>query len=175
MKMIRRTVFLLTAALLLVVRPAATLSAEPSTAQGVKAPAFSGITLDGKRISSASLAGKPYIVNFFASWCPPCRHEIPDMVALQKVYAPKGFTFIGVAVSDSEPAIRAFVSKAGISYPVMMGDEKTVGAFSGHVRGGMRSIPTSFVVNSSGRITEVITGARSRDEFEEKILQSFKK
>lgn len=169
MKSIRRTLFLLAAALLLLVRPGAELSAAPQA----KAPAFSGVALDGSRISSTSLAGKPYIVNFFASWCPPCRHEIPDMVALQKKYAAKGFTFIGVAVSDSPESIKAFVTKAGINYPVMMGDDRTVGAFNGYVRGGIRSIPTSFVVNSRGEIAEVITGARSLQAFEEMIQNAF--
>ncbi|TCD48218.1 TlpA disulfide reductase family protein [Chlorobium sp. N1] len=173
MKIIRSTLFLFAAALLFLVRPEPAQSAMPRAAALAKAPAFSGVALDGRAISSAALAGKPYIVNFFASWCPPCRHEIPDMVALQKKYAAKGFTFIGVAVSDSEPSIRAFAAKAGINYPVMMGDDKVIGAFSGHVRGGIRSIPTSFVVNSRGEITEVITGARSLEAFEEKIGNAF--
>jgi len=141
-----------------------TLSAASPAASAARVPAFSATTLDGRTVSSANLAGKIYIVNFFASWCPPCRAEIPDMVELQKVYASKGFTFVGIAVSDSEPNIRDFVRRSGISYPVVVDNGAVASAFSPLVSGGLRSIPTSFVVNASVRITMI---------FNHNILSSF--
>ena len=139
------------------------------------APDFSAVTLDGKTVTSKQLAGMACIVNFFASWCPPCRAEIPDMVALQSKYGRQGFTFIGVAVNETEPAISAFVSKNKINYPVVMVDDKLKDSFSAYVAGGLSAIPTSFVINSSGRITQVITGARSRAVFEKVIVDALRK
>ena len=139
------------------------------------APSFTAVTLDGKAVKSNQLAGKAYIVNFFASWCPPCRSEIPDMVALQTKYGSKGFTFIGVAVNERESAIRTFITNNKISYPVVMVDDKLMGAFSRYVAGGISAIPTSFVVNSSGRISSVITGARSKEVFEKIIVDALRK
>lgn len=139
------------------------------------APVFSAVSMDGKSVGSSGLAGKAYIVNFFASWCPPCRAEIPDMVSLQNQYRSKGFTFIGVAVNETVPSISAFIKNNRISYPVVMADEQLVNSFGRYAEGGIRVIPTSFVVNSSGRITQVITGPRSRDAFEKIILDALRK
>ncbi|MEI7787976.1 MAG: TlpA disulfide reductase family protein [Chlorobiaceae bacterium] len=151
------------------------LSAVPSAETPPPVPAFSVVSLDGKTVGSANLTGTTYIVNFFASWCPPCRSEIPDMVVLQNQYGRKGFTFIGVAVNETEPTIREFIKKNKINYPVVMANEQIVNAFSRYVDGGIRAIPTSFVVNSSGKISQVITGARSKEVFEKIILDAQKK
>lgn len=158
-------------ALLLAVMPACAPAASSGSAAPA-APTFALRTLDGDALGSATLSGKAYIVNFFASWCPPCRAEIPDMVALQKKYGPKGFSFIGVAVSDSEVNIREFVRRSGIDYPVAMADQGVVSAFAPFVAGGLRSIPTSFVVDRKGRIIHVVAGARSGEVFEEMILEA---
>jgi len=139
------------------------------------APSFSAVALEGKPVASNELAGKAYIVNFFASWCPPCRAEIPDMVALQTKYARKGFTFIGVAVNETEPTMRAFIKKNKINYPVVMVDDKLMGSFNPLVDGGVRAIPTSFVINASGNVTQVITGGRSKAVLEKIILESLGK
>lgn len=139
------------------------------------APSFASRSLDGQVVASTQFAGKVYIVNFFASWCPPCRAEIPDMVALQERYGRKGFTFIGVAVNETEPAIRDFIAKNRMDYPVVMADDKIVSAFSRYVAGGLSAIPTSFVVNSSGHMTQVITGGRSKEDFEKIIVDALGK
>ncbi len=152
------------------------LSFQPSPSAALPlAPPFAARTLDGKAVGSAQLAGKAYIVNFFASWCPPCRSEIPDMVLLQKKYESKGFTFIGVAVNENVTDMRAFITKNQIGYPVFMSDDKIVSAFSRYVAGGLTGIPTSFVVNTSGRITLIITGGRSKEAFEKIIVDALKK
>ena len=175
MKMARKSAKVWMVSFLWLIGVPGTSFAAPSSGQYPVAPAFSAVTLDAKSVGSAKLAGKPFIINFFASWCPPCRAEIPDMVALQNQYASKGFTFIGVAVSDNQETIRSFASDNHITYPVVMGDDKLVAAFSRYVDGGMQGIPTSFVVNSSGRITRIITGGRSREVFEKIIVDLLKK
>ena len=175
MKMVRYSVRTLMVACCLLTGVTMKLLAS-SPAEGVPpAPAFSVVSLDGKTVGSANLVGTTYIINFFASWCPPCRSEIPDMVALQNQFGRKGFTFIGVAVNETEPTIREFIKKNRITYPVVMANEPIVNAFSRYVDGGIRAIPTSFVVNSSGRITQVITGARSKEVFEKIIFENLRK
>ena len=139
------------------------------------APRFVAISLDGKPVTSSQLLGKAYIVNFFASWCPPCRSEIPDMVQLQSKYGRQGFTFIGVAVNETVPSIRNFITSNKITYPVVMADDQLVNSFGRYVEGGVRAIPTSFVVNTSGRISLVITGARSKKVFEKIIVEALRK
>jgi peroxiredoxin len=168
---VRRSLLLVSVlALLFSVREAVAVEARQAGLPG--APAFSATGIDGKTVSSRQLAGKAYIVNFFASWCPPCRAEIPDMVALQKAYKVKGFTFIGVAMSDEENTVRSFMKSSGINYPVLMGNQQIVSSFGRYVEGGMRSIPTTFVVNRSGQITQVISGARGKAVFEKIILDA---
>lgn len=175
MKMPRYSVRVVMACCFLWIALTGSLFAAPAAEGPPPVPAFSVVALDGKAVGSANLTGTTYIVNFFASWCPPCRSEIPDMVALQNQYGRKGFTFVGVAVNETEPAIREFIKKNKIIYPVVMANEQIVNAFSRYVDGGIRAIPTSFVVNSSGRITQVITGARSKEVFEKIILDTVRK
>jgi thiol-disulfide isomerase/thioredoxin len=175
MNMIRSFLKVLSAALLLLVCNAGSLSAAAGSGQNLSAPVFSAVSLDGKQTGTSALAGKAYIINFFASWCPPCKGEIPDMVSLQNQYVKKGFTFVGVAVSDTEPTIRNFARQNRISYPVVMGNEEIIKAFSRYVDGGIRGIPTSFVVNSSGKITRIIVGAVTREDFEKMILEALGK
>lgn len=135
----------------------------------VKAPAFSAVTIDGKAVSSADLKGKAYIVNFFATWCPPCRAEIPDMVAVQKAWASRGFTFIGIAVNETEPSVRSFMKSNGITYPVVMATPALVATYNRYVNGGISGIPTSLIVDASGNLTGVIVGPRDRAAFEQII------
>ena len=164
---------LIVSALFLVGVPWMVFSAQQSGISPL-APDFAAVSLDGKPIGKAQLVGKPYVVNFFASWCPPCRSEIPDMVSLQNQYSSKGFTFIGVAVNESEQAIRDFISSNHISYPVVMATPQLRSAFGRYVDGGIRGIPTSFVVNTSGRITRIITGSMSKGDFEKLILEALR-
>jgi thiol-disulfide isomerase/thioredoxin len=149
--------------------------ARPAMAAPVKAPAFTAVTIDGKQISSASLNGKAYIVNFFATWCPPCRAEIPDMVAIQKIWAPRGFTFIGIAVNETEPAVKGFMKSNGINYPVVMATPALVSSFNSYVEGGISGIPTTFVVDANGNIATVFIGPRSREAFDQVIKASVAK
>lgn len=138
------------------------------------APAFSGLTVDGKPFSSSSLKGKAYIVNFFASWCPPCRSEIPDMVQVQKAFASKGFTFVGIAVNERPESVKGFMKSNGVTWPVLMATPDIIRSYSDLVDGGITGIPTSFVVDTSGKVTGVIVGPRSKEMFEQIIRTSLK-
>ncbi|MBV5319840.1 MAG: TlpA family protein disulfide reductase [Chlorobium phaeobacteroides] len=148
-------------------------AAQPGTQYPV-APSFSVTGIDNRTITSQSLAGKVYIVNFFASWCPPCRAEIPAMIALQKAYKAKGFTFVGLAVNESGSTIRKFSLANGINYPVALADSKIIADYGRFIDGGIRAIPTSFIVDKSGRVVGIISGARDKAYFEAVILDLLK-
>ena len=130
---------------------------------------FSARTLGGEVVTSSQLAGKPYIVNFFASWCPPCRRELPDMVLLQQKYRKQGFTFVGIAFHDNAANLQDFLWEQGIDYPVVLSDTVLAEEFRHFIPGGVRAIPVSFVVDRNGRVIRVLQGAQSRVVFEEMI------
>jgi thiol-disulfide isomerase/thioredoxin len=140
-----------------------------AVAATVPAPSFSGVTVDGKSFSSSSLKGKAYIVNFFASWCPPCRSEIPDMVQVQRTWESRGFTFVGIAVNEKVPNVKNFMRQNGMTWPVLMATPELIRAFNGYIDGGINGIPTTFVIDASGRLTNVIVGPRSKAEFDQLV------
>jgi thiol-disulfide isomerase/thioredoxin len=106
---------------------------------------------DGKPVSlDALLAGhKAVLVNFWATWCPPCREEIPDLIRLQKQYGDKGFTIVGVDVGESAKRVSAFGAKMGMNYPLLL-DPENAAAESYKVVG----IPTSLLIDKNGKVLE---------------------
>uniref|UniRef100_Q3AP99 Thiol:disulfide interchange protein, thioredoxin family n=1 Tax=Chlorobium chlorochromatii (strain CaD3) TaxID=340177 RepID=Q3AP99_CHLCH len=155
-----------------------TLNAAPPTAKqsvkGATAPTFTAKSVQGHIVSSQQLAGKPYIVNFFGSWCPYCRKEIPDMIALQERYKAQGFTFIGAAYQDNENAMPDFIWEHNINYPVIMADSKIINSFAPYIAGGIRSVPLLFAIGRDGKIVAVEPGAQTREDLEkliQKLLQ----
>ena len=117
------------------------------------APDFALKSLDGKPIALAAFRGKVVFLNFWATWCGPCRAEIPDLIALQSRYKDR-LQIIGLDVDDDDPAeIQKFISDTGIQYPVAMA--------SGDVRaeyGGIPALPTSFVLDTEGRVVQKHVG-----------------
>lgn len=139
-----------------------------------KAPDFKLQTIDGKQLRLSDYKGKAVILNFWATWCPPCRAEIPDMIELQKKYSSKKFSFIGVVVNDDVEKVQRFVKEKGINYPVAMGDDATASAYGQFIEGGMRGIPTSFVINAKGEILGYFVGGQEKATFEEAIQKALK-
>ncbi len=118
-----------------------------------------------KRSKLSDFKGKVVVLNFWATWCPPCRREIPDFVALQKQYADKGLVIIGVSLDeDGAAVVKPFASKMGINYPVVMGDQKTAAAY-----GGIQVVPTTFIFDKSGKIAAQHEGGADRATFEAEI------
>ncbi len=143
---------------------------------GKKAPDFTLTTIDGKSLKLSDYKGKGVIVNFWATWCPPCRAEIPDMIELQKEYESKGFSFIGIAVGDEEEKVKAFAQAQKMNYPVAMGSRELAASYGKLTKEGtIRGIPTSFVINGKGEILDYFVGARDKATFAEAIKKAIAK
>lgn len=134
-------------------------------AAGDAMPSFSlSSALDGKTISSDDFKGKALLVTFFATWCPPCRQEIPSLIKLQNEYAAKGFSVIGMSMDDGADVVVKLIKKEEINYPVLMAKAKTAGDF-----GGVIGIPTSFLVNREGEVVKRYPGYVPHDLLEKDV------
>jgi thiol-disulfide isomerase/thioredoxin len=128
------------------------------------APEFKLTGLDGKPVSIRDFKGKVILVNFWATWCRPCRAEIPDLVELQNKYKDR-LQIIGLDVDDDDPdAIKNFVAEFGINYPVVVATPEV------RIRyGGIPALPTSFVLDTEGRIVQKHEGLRDPVLYEVEI------
>jgi thiol-disulfide isomerase/thioredoxin len=106
------------------------------------------------------------LINFWATWCPPCQAEIPHLIDLHERYALKGLKIVGISMDDSVALVIPFARSKGMSYEVAMGTDLFLGLF-----GGVRSIPTTYLINDRYEIVEVITGYNSLSTLERKILK----
>lgn len=131
---------------------------------GAKAPSFSLKATDGKTISLSDFKGKIVIVDFWATWCPPCRKGIPDLIQLQKDYNGK-VQVIGISVdTDSKDQVPGFIKSYGINYPILYSSNEVVKAF-----GGIEAIPTAFVIDKNGVIADKHVGLVPKTIYSEKI------
>ena len=118
------------------------------------APAFEVTTLDGQRIVSDSLAGKVVLVNIWATWCPPCRLEMPGFERVWKARRDEGFVVLGLATDRTgEAGVREYAKERGVTYPIAMATSEIVQAF-----GGYRGLPTSFLIDRDGVIRYRVVG-----------------
>jgi len=125
--------------------------------------------LDGKEVSLADLKGKVVFLNFWATWCDPCRIEIPWLIEMQAKYASRGFTVVGIAMDDEGKSVVApFVAKERfavngqqlpMSYPIWIGNDEAGDKF-----GGILGYPTSFLISRDGRQVGKFQGLKSEDE-----------
>ncbi len=110
--------------------------------------------ITGKEVDSDSFAGKSLLVTFFATWCPPCIQEIPNLIEVQNEFGPGKFSVIALSVDqDGSTVVKRMVEKKNINYPVMMADNRVTRDF-----GGVYGIPTSFLVNKKGNVVKKYTG-----------------
>jgi len=116
-------------------------------------PPFSARAIDGREISLASLRGKVTIVNFWATWCPPCRAEIPDLIALQAKYRDR-LQVIGISQDEAGvEVVKRFATEHDINYPIVMASPELDKLFP-----GVSALPTSFVIDRDGRIVQKHVG-----------------
>jgi len=128
-----------------------------------RTPEFSWKDASGNVVTFASARKKVTLVNFWATWCGPCKAELPDLIDLSKQYANKDVEFIGIATDRGDNVIsdvRAFVKDKGIPYQIVMSNEDLEEAF-----GTIRAIPMTFIVDKDGKILTSFLGARSKDFF----------
>ena len=124
------------------------------------APDFSLNTLDGGTFRLDAHRGDVVVLNFWATWCPPCRREIPDFVSLQDDLGGRGLQFVGVALERSAgpDEVRAFADEMNINYPIGLGDGAIAEKY-----GGVRGLPMTFVIGPDGQIRKHIPGMTTED------------
>jgi len=137
--------------------------------RGKEASGFTLVGLDGKKFSLKDYKGKPVLVNFWATWCAPCKVEMPWFEEFRKQYAAQGFEILGLAddVDAGKEAIAKVANKTGVTYPILLTDGKVQTAY-----GGLDVLPMSFYVDRNGVIVEETAGLGSKDEIEAHIKKT---
>ena len=152
-----RKIILLAAVLLFA--PAVTTAQDSQTTQ-LK---LKGI--DGRYIRLSDYRGKVVLINFWATWCPPCRAEVPDLIALQRDYRSRGLQVIGITYPPQKLAeVRRFVRRAKVNYPIVLGTKDTKLLFT-----QSENLPVTIVIGTDGTIRDIIEGILLAEEFEQKI------
>jgi len=129
------------------------------------APSFTLQDLNGKQVSLSDFKGKVVILDFWATWCPPCVKEIPHFIALYEQYKDQGFAIVGISVDRGGiSVVKSFARKYRVNYPILMTDGRVDKAY-----GGIPSIPTTFVIDSAGNIRQKYVGYRDKAIFEADI------
>ncbi|MFH0840148.1 MAG: TlpA disulfide reductase family protein [Candidatus Omnitrophota bacterium] len=138
--------------------------AEESASKG--APNFSLSDIKGKTVRLSDYNNKVVLLNFFATWCPPCREEIPDFIDMVNTKDSEKFIIIGISVEHGDDAtVKRFAAERKINYPILIDDGLVSKAY-----GPIHSIPTTFIIDKKGNIVQKIIGSRAKREFE-KIIE----
>jgi cytochrome c biogenesis protein CcmG/thiol:disulfide interchange protein DsbE len=132
---------------------------------GSQAPVYELADLTGQTVSSETFAGKVVIVDFWTTWCPPCRQEIPHFVQLQSKYRDQGLAIVGLSLdAGGAKDVAPFAEEYDVNYTMLVGADEVAKAF-----GGVVSIPTTFVIDRQGKIVKRFIGYTAPEVFEETI------
>jgi peroxiredoxin len=136
--------------------------------QSSPAPDFALERLDGKTIHLSDFRGKAVLLNFWATWCGPCKIEMPWFVDFQKQYGAQGLQIVGVAMDDaSKEDISKFAKDMGVNYPILIGKEAV-----GDQYGGVPALPETFLIGRDGKIVDKIIGLRGKAEIADSIREA---
>jgi len=136
--------------------------------KGRTAPDFTLESLDGKTVRLSDFRGKGVLLNFWATWCQPCKIEMPWFAELQKQYGPQGLQIVGVAMDDASPKeIGEFARDLGVNYPILVGKEAVGDAY-----GGVQFLPATFYIGRDGKVVDKVFGLKGRGEIEENIKKA---
>lgn len=151
----------LAALLMIFGAPSLVAAVEP----GAAAPSWELRDVDGKTVKLSDFKDKVVVLDFWATWCPPCRKEIPGFVALQKQYGKDGLAIVGISLDqDGAAKVKKFIKANGMNYPVVMGNEDLSRDY-----GSIRAIPTTFVIDRAGKIVSKHVGYEDQAVFEKEI------
>ena len=133
--------------------------------QEVRAPQFVLRDVNGRTVRLSDYKGKVVLINFWATWCPPCRAEMPDLVRLQSEHAKQGLQIIGITYPpERKSRVRRFARSLKVNYPIILGTRQIKARFSSE-----ETLPLTVVINRDGTVSHIISGILLREEFEEKI------
>lgn len=140
----------------------APLSSSPSPREGFFAPDFTLDTLAGDRVTLSELRGKIVVVNFWTTWCPPCREETPALEASYKAYKDSGVIILGLNLTDQDSLkeVEAFAKEFGLTYPILLDRDGSVG-----LTYQLNGLPTTFFINREGIIRTVVVGGPMSETF----------
>ena len=150
--------------------PASDASTPASPLLGKSAPAFTLADLDGKKVSLSDFKGHPLLVNFWGTYCAPCKLEMPWIEEFSHKYAAEGFKVVGVTY-DAEvgvPTITKDAHKLGVTYPILLSDTKTEKDYLSD----SEVLPMSFYVDKSGKVIEVTAGLGSKNQLEAMVKET---
>lgn len=128
------------------------------------AASFSLQDLDGKPLNLANYRGKVVLLNFWATWCTPCRAEIPQFVDYQNKYGPQGLQLIGISMEDDAKPVREFYQQFKMNYPVAIGNANLAESY-----GGVLGLPVTFLIGRDGRIAAKYVGAVEMPVLQQRI------
>lgn len=145
-------------------RSASASSLKPS-GERKAAPDFSLKDADGRTVRLSDYRGRVVLLNFWATWCGPCKIEIPWFNELQKQHKQSGFDVIGISMDEEGwEVVKPFIADIGVNYRILMGDDSTAELY-----GGVDSLPTSFVIDREGKIASIHVGLVSKSDYENEI------
>ena len=143
------------------------LAALPHSAfsQGVRAPSLTLKSIEGRTVRLSDYRGKVVLINFWATWCPPCRAEMPDLVKLQREYGTDGLQIIGVTYPpEQRTRVRKFTRRMKVNYPIVLGTRETKAGFSPD-----ETLPLTVIIDREGTIRGTIAGILLPEEFNVQI------
>ena len=137
-----------------------------SNFKGKPAPDFALKDLSGNTVHLSDFRGKAVVLNFWATWCAPCKAEMPWFVEMQKQYGPQGLAIIGVSLDDdvTPEQIAKFTRQLDVNYTILLGNDDTAKLY-----GGVDALPTTFYIDRNGTLVDAIMGLPERDEIEENV------